>query len=152
MTAWCSTNCTGAQSEPSVHVIITHTALEYFSSTLVLHLLNFWFSRPVLINSTKCPTLKPGLHDNFFGTVPVWIWPRCLKFAARHPRFLSCKWINSWHECPKTYGAETMWIGSLGPRMSWGTRATNFAIYTTKMERAGLQILGTGAKFKRVPC
>ena len=35
--------------------------------------------------------LKPGLHDNFFGTVPVWIWPRCLKFAARHSPFLSCK-------------------------------------------------------------
>ena len=50
------------------------------------------------------------------------------------------------------YGAETMWVGSLGPRMSWGTRAANFSIHTTKMERAGLQILGTGAKFKRVPC
>ena len=32
------------------------------------------------------------------------IWPRCLKFAARHAPFLSCKWKNSWHECPKTYG------------------------------------------------
>ena len=49
-------------------------------------------------------------------------------------------------------GAETMWIGSLSPRMSWGTRAKNFSIYMTKMEGAGLQILGTGAKFKRVPC
>ena len=45
-----------------------------------------------------------------------------------------------------------MWIGSLGPRMFWGTRATNFTIYTTKMKVAGPQILGTGAKFKRVPC
>ena len=45
-----------------------------------------------------------------------------------------------------------MWIGSLGPRMFWGPRATNFSIYTTKMEGAGPQILGTGAKFKRVPC
>ena len=45
-----------------------------------------------------------------------------------------------------------MWIGSLGPRMFWGTRATNFSIYTTKMEGAGLKILGTGAKFKQVPC
>ena len=36
--------------------------------------------------------------------------------------------------------------------MFWGTRATNFSIYTTKMEGAGLKILGTGAKFKRVPC
>ena len=45
-----------------------------------------------------------------------------------------------------------MWIGSLGPRMFWGTRATNFSIYTTKMEGAGPQILGTGAKFKQVPC
>ena len=82
---------------------------------------------------------KPGLHDNFFGTVPVWIWPRCLNFAARHPPFLSCNWKNSWHECPKTYGCR---IGSLGPRISWGTstRATNnFSIYTTKMERAGLR-------------
>ena len=48
--------------------------------------------------------LKPGLHDNFFGTLPVWIWPRCLKFSARHPQFLWCKWKNSWHECPETYG------------------------------------------------
>ena len=45
-----------------------------------------------------------------------------------------------------------MWIGSLGPRMFWGTRATNFSIYTTKMEGAGPQLLGTGAKFKQVPC
>ena len=45
-----------------------------------------------------------------------------------------------------------MWIGSLGPRMFWGTRATNFSIYTTKMEGAGPKILGTGAKFKQVPC
>jgi len=44
------------------------------------------------------------LHDNFFGTVPVWIWPRCLEFAALHPPFLSCKWKNSRHEFPKTYG------------------------------------------------
>ena len=45
-----------------------------------------------------------------------------------------------------------MWIGSLGLRMFWGTRATNFSIYTTKMEGAGPQILGAGAKFKQVPC
>ena len=45
-----------------------------------------------------------------------------------------------------------MWIGSLGPRMFWGTRATNFSIYTTKMEGAGPKILVTGAKFKQVPC
>ena len=44
-----------------------------------------------------------------------------------------------------------MWIGGLGPRMFWGTRATNFSIYTTKMKGAGPQILGTGVKFKRVP-
>ena len=49
---------------------------------------------------------KPGLHDNFFGTVPVWIWPRCLKLLAWHPPFLSCKWKNSWHECLKTYGGQ----------------------------------------------
>ena len=53
---------------------------------------------------------------------------------------------------PQQTSAETMWIGSLGPRMFWGTRATNFSIYTTKMESAGPKILGTGAKFKRVPC
>ena len=45
-----------------------------------------------------------------------------------------------------------MWIGSPGPRMFWGTRATNFSIYTTKMEGAGSKVLGTGAKFKQVPC
>ena len=50
--------------------------------------------------------------------------------------------------------AETMWIVSLGPRMFWGTRATNFSIYTAKMEGAGPKILNTGAncKFKQVPC
>ena len=36
--------------------------------------------------------------------------------------------------------------------MFWGTRATNFSVYTTKMKGAGTQILGTGAKFKQVPC
>ena len=36
--------------------------------------------------------------------------------------------------------------------MFWGTRATNFSIYTTKMEGAGPKILGIGAKFKQVPC
>ena len=36
--------------------------------------------------------------------------------------------------------------------MFWCTRATNFSIYKTKMEGAGLKILGTGAKFKQVPC
>ena len=60
--------------------------------------------RILTVSSTNNCWLKPGLHDNFFGTVPVWIWPRCLKFSARHPPFLSCKWKNSWHECPKTYG------------------------------------------------
>ena len=35
--------------------------------------------------------------------------------------------------------------------MFWGTRATNFSIYATKMDGAGPKILGTGAKFKRVP-
>ena len=35
--------------------------------------------------------------------------------------------------------------------MFWGTRATNFSTYTTKMDGAGRKILGTGAKFKRVP-
>ena len=36
--------------------------------------------------------------------------------------------------------------------MFWGTRATKFSIYTTKMEGAGPKLLGTGAKFKQVPC
>ena len=36
--------------------------------------------------------------------------------------------------------------------MFWGTRATNLSIYTTKMEGAEPKILGTGAKFKQVPC
>ena len=49
-------------------------------------------------------------------------------------------------------GAETTYPHGLGTRMFSGTRATNFSIYTTKVERAGLQILGTGAKFKRLPC
>ena len=56
-----------------------------------------------------------------------------------------------YRSAPKQTAAETMWIGSLGPRLFWGTRVTNFSIYTTKMEGAGPEILGTGAKFKRVP-
>ena len=31
-------------------------------------------------------------------------------------------------------------------------RCHEFSIYTTKMKGAGPQILGTGARFKRVPC
>ena len=53
---------------------------------------------------------------------------------------------------PKHTGAETTYPHGLGTRLFWGTRATNFSIYTTKMKGAGPQILGTGAKFKRVPC
>ena len=44
-------------------------------------------------------------------------------------------------------GAETTYPHGLGTRLFWGTRATNFPIYTTKMKGAGPQILGTGAKF-----
>ena len=47
---------------------------------------------------------------------------------------------------------QLFWHGSLGTRLFWGTRATNFPIYTTKMKGAGPQILGTGAKFKQLPC
>jgi len=64
---------------------------------------------------------KPGLHDNFLGT-----------------------------NAPKHTGAETTYPHGLGTRTFWGTRATNFFIYTTKMEGAGPQILGIGAKFKQV--
>ena len=53
---------------------------------------------------------------------------------------------------PKLTGAETTYPHDLGTRLFWGTRATNFFIYTTKMKGAGPQMLGTGAKFKRVPC
>ena len=53
---------------------------------------------------------------------------------------------------PKHTGAETTYPHGLGTRLFWGTRASNFAIYTTKMEGAGPKILGTGAEFKRVPC
>ena len=60
------------------------------------------YVRNVTITNFLIP--KPRLHDNLFGTVPVWIWRRCLKFAARLPSFLLCKWKNSWHECPKTDG------------------------------------------------
>ena len=49
-------------------------------------------------------------------------------------------------------GAETTNPHGFGTCLFWGTRATNFPIYTTKMKGAGPQILGTGAKFKRVPC
>ena len=52
----------------------------------------------------------------------------------------------------KHTGAETTYPHRLGTRLFWGTRATNFSIYTTKMKGAGPQIIGTGAKSKRVPC
>ena len=39
----------------------------------------------------------------------------------------------------------TAWHGHI-------SRATNFSIYTTKMEGAGPKSLGTGAKLKQVPC
>ena len=53
---------------------------------------------------------------------------------------------------PKHRGAETTYPHGLSTRMFLDTRATNFSIYTTKMEGARPKILGTGAKFKRVPC
>ena len=53
---------------------------------------------------------------------------------------------------PKHTRAGTTYPHGLGTRLFRGTRATNFPIYTTKMKGAGPQILGTGAKFKRVPC
>ena len=53
---------------------------------------------------------------------------------------------------------EIMWIGSLGPHMFWGTRATNFSIYTTKMGGARLHIvrhwgqIQTGTMPKKLLC
>ena len=66
---------------------------------------------------------KAGLHDNFLGT-----------------------------SAPKDTGAETTYPHGLGTHTFWGTRVTNFSIYTTKMEGAEPQILGIRAKFKQVPC
>ena len=66
--------------------------------------------------------------------------PWYLKFSAQK------------NTAPKNTGAKTMWIGSLGSSMFWGTCATNFSIFMTKMEGVGQKILGTTAKFKWVPC
>ena len=55
--------------------------------------------------------------------------------------------LSMWSFVCDLFNTETMWVGSLGHCMFWGTRATNFSIYTTKMEGAGPKILGTGAKF-----
>ena len=66
---------------------------------------NLWYVVGAKINLSHWPdrpdAISPVYKTIFFGTVPVWIWPRCLKFLAQHPPFLSCKWKNSWHECPK---------------------------------------------------
>lgn len=62
-------------------------------------------------------SLKPGLHENFFGTAPVWTRARCPGFAARHPPSLPRKWKNSSHEYPKTYGGQdylSTWSHVLG--------------------------------------
>ena len=53
---------------------------------------------------------------------------------------------------PKHTGAKTTYPHGPGTCLFWGICGTNFSIYTTKMEDAGPQILGTGAKFKRGPC
>ena len=79
------------------HILLMNDKSEWEKNNLFLR---------QIIQVQKCRQFKPGLHKNVFGTAPVWIWPRCLKFAARHPPFLSCKWKNSWHECPKTYGGQ----------------------------------------------
>ena len=71
---------------------------------------------------------------------------------ARHAPF--CR-VNGKIRCtstPRHTGAKTTYPHGLGTRMFWDTHAMNFSIYTTKMEGAGLQILGTTAKFKWVPC
>ena len=55
-------------------------------------------------------------------------------------------------KAPQHTGAEMTNPHGLGTRLFCGSRATNFSIHTTKMEGDGPQILGTGVKFKRVPC
>ena len=50
------------------------------------------------------------------------------KICGQHPPFLSCKWKNSWHEYPKTYGCRDH-VGSL----RWPTRVTTH-YFTTHFE------------------
>ena len=83
--------------------------------------------------------------------VPVSIWPWCLKFAASTLHFCCVNGKICGMSALKHKRAKTTYLHDLGTRLFWGTRATNFFIYTTKMEGAGPQILDTGAKFKRVP-
>ena len=96
------------------------------------------------IHQSVCSLVSQSLHQGAKGRK---FKVRC-QFVTLHFCRVNGKIRGT--SAPKQTSAGTMWIGSLGPRMFWGTRATNFSIYTTKMEGAGPKILGTGAKSK--PC
>ena len=96
--------------------------------------------------------IYPGLHDNLFwhstrlNLAPVLkiLRPGTLHFCRANGKIRG-------KSAPKHTRAETSYPHVLGPRVCRGTLATNFSIYTTKLEGAGPQILGTGAQFKWVP-
>ena len=95
---------------------------------------------------------SPVYTTTFLARYPFEFGPGPLNFQPGTLHFCRVNGKIRGTSAPKQTSAETMYIGSLGPRMFWGARATNFSIYTTKMEGAGPKILDTRAKFKRVPC
>ena len=42
-----------------------------------------FFQRPQIALALRARAILARFTRQFFGTVPVWIWPRCLKFSAR---------------------------------------------------------------------
>lgn len=95
------------------------------------------------------------------------LWDISNHFVLLNSQLL-CHQDNVWlHGMANSFGVimysavsqiEIMWIGSLGPHMFWGTRATNFSIYTTKMGGARLHIvrhwgqIQTGTMPKKLLC
>ena len=95
---------------------------------------------------------SPVYTTTFLARYPFEFGPGGLKFATRHAPFLSCKWKNSWHEYPKTYGGrDYLSTWSRHPYIL-GHSCHEFFHLHDKNGGCRPKILCTGAKFKRVPC
>ena len=111
----------------------------------------YWTTLKLFQCADQIDDLSPVYTTTFLARYPFKFGPGAYNFRPGALHFCRVNGKIRGTSTPKQTSAETMWIGSLGPRMFWGTRATIFSIYTTKMEGAGPKILGTGAKFKQVP-
>lgn len=102
---------------------------------LLCHQKNVWLHG--MANSFSC--------DHVFSCVANRDWS---------PVYMTAFW--AW--CPFEFGPgawnlgpETLHFCRVNGKI-WGTCAMNFSIYTASVGGAGSQVLGTGAKFRRVPC